>query len=185
MHRILLPLPGRHQSGNALLAIRVLEEAEKLGFVIPEEALKQGMAQVRWPARLEWNGRFLLDGAHNPPAMRALGAYVRSFLDEPPILLSAVMDDKDAESIAGELSAFIRAAVTVPLAEQRAMDPQTWAEHLRHHGITAYAEESLKSGLQKACELAGTGTVLCTGSLYLVGQLRDMLCMEDRPESDD
>ncbi len=74
-----LPLPalaGSMQLGNAATALAVLEAAEP-AILVPDDAVRAGLAQVRLPdgsrcfgADPEW----ILDVAHNPDAARALAA---------------------------------------------------------------------------------------------------------------
>ena len=67
-----VPLPGAHQRDNARVA-DVL--GARIGATRDERDL--GVAQVRWPARLETvstlQGDVLLDAAHNPDGVEALG----------------------------------------------------------------------------------------------------------------
>src|SRR5207237_4352073 len=62
-----LALAGRHQRDNAALALRALEVAPAL--VVAPEAMRTGLATVRWPGRLQVVRHapdVVLDGAHNP-----------------------------------------------------------------------------------------------------------------------
>jgi len=70
-----LRLLGRHQAANAAVALAVLGELEKTGWEIPEHAVRKGLAEVDWPARVEPLTRrpvIVLDSAHNPSSMEAL-----------------------------------------------------------------------------------------------------------------
>ena len=50
------------------------------------------------------------------------------------------------------------------------------AEYLRNAGAAADAWETVAEGVQNAMELAGEdGVVLCFGSLYSIGSIRDAL----------
>ena len=64
-----------HQAANAAVALAVLGELEKTGWEIPERAVRKGLAEVDWPARVETLTRrpvIVLDSAHNPSSMEAL-----------------------------------------------------------------------------------------------------------------
>jgi dihydrofolate synthase/folylpolyglutamate synthase len=83
-----LALRGRHQVANAVTAIRLLEELDaRRMFVIPPDAIRAGVEQVEWPARLELierGGRqVLIDGAHNPAGARALASYILEVFEHP------------------------------------------------------------------------------------------------------
>jgi dihydrofolate synthase / folylpolyglutamate synthase len=77
-----LPLQGAIQLYNSAVAIAALQLLREQGWQISDDAIAEGMAKTRWPARLqwvEWQGhRLLIDGAHNP----ASAAVLRQFLDE-------------------------------------------------------------------------------------------------------
>lgn len=79
-HRYEGPLPalaGVHQRENAALSVATLFMLAELGVDVDVRA---AMEKVRWPARLETletpDGRYLIDGAHNPAGARALAAHL-------------------------------------------------------------------------------------------------------------
>ena len=64
-----LALLGRHQLHNTATVMETVDSLRERGWEIPDEAVRTGLASVKWPARLEVLGRdplFLLDGGHNP-----------------------------------------------------------------------------------------------------------------------
>ena len=68
---VTLGLHGRHQAGNALLALRVVEAlALRDRWQLDGDALQDGLRRLRLPGRFErreWRGRpVVLDGARNP-----------------------------------------------------------------------------------------------------------------------
>lgn len=65
-----LNLPGAHQIENAMSVLAMVEELRRQGWTIPDQAVYEGLASTVWPARLEWCGRILIDGAHNPQGVR-------------------------------------------------------------------------------------------------------------------
>jgi dihydrofolate synthase/folylpolyglutamate synthase len=71
-----LGLAGQWQRTNGAVALAMAEALRGQGWPIPAAAINQGLAEARWPGRLElcrWQGQELLvDGAHNPPAAAAL-----------------------------------------------------------------------------------------------------------------
>ena len=84
-----LALRGRHQLGNAVVAVRVLEELGAAGLDVPAAAIRRALTEVRWPGRLDLRERdarhrVLLDAAHNVAAAAAFGAYVREIRTRGP-----------------------------------------------------------------------------------------------------
>lgn len=170
-------LRGRHQAENACAALGAVDALRRQGFSIPQSAIRAGMADVRWPGRLEYFGRVLLDGAHNDPGVRALCRYCDDWLNkDKTVLLTGMMQDKEVEKMARRLSARVRCAVCCQPEVPRAMAAGDLAQAFEQHGCRAYAEPEAKQALERARAIAGPeGTVLCAGSLYLIGAMRTLL----------
>ena len=172
-----VPLAGAYQAENAALALTAVERLREKGWHIPEEAVRRGLAAVRWPGRFEVLGRdpvFLLDGAHNAHGMRAAAESLRRLLPGKKItLLLGILADKDA----GEMLDLL-----VPLAERvfvlrpdspRAMAPETLCALLAERGAEARPCAGVEAGIEAALAAAGRdGTVCALGSLYLCGEVR-------------
>jgi dihydrofolate synthase/folylpolyglutamate synthase len=94
-----LSLAGSHQAANAAVAIAALDELRSVGWNIPQSAIRRGLAEVRWPARIEVVGRsptVVLDAAHNVASIEALVRVLdESFSPSPRILVFATTRDKD------------------------------------------------------------------------------------------
>ena len=92
-----LPLLARYQPRNAVVAIEALRALRARGWQIPDSAIRQGLAQVRWPGRFELLRRdppFLLDGSHNAHGMRATADSLRAlFPGEKFVFLVSIMAD--------------------------------------------------------------------------------------------
>ena len=101
-----LGLVGDLQRHNAAVAVGAAEALAERGWPIDATAILRGLAEARWPGRLEarrFAGRpLLLDGAHNPPAALALRHELerRDRLDSQPAQsrrwLIAIQRHKDA-----------------------------------------------------------------------------------------
>jgi dihydrofolate synthase/folylpolyglutamate synthase len=166
------PLAGEHQVENARTAIAALAE---LG--VAPDAIRRGIAQSRWPGRLERvavNPEIVLDGAHNPASVRALAAYLDRFYDPRRVwLIYGAMRDKAVEEMTAIL--FPRAAhviVTAP-AQARALRPESIRELADHGDIRVAAD--LKAALGLAGEAAREDAIFVTGSLFLVGEARALI----------
>ena len=172
-----ISLPGEHQILNALTVLAVVDEMQKQGIRIPEEAVVSGIGNTFWPGRLEWCGRILMDGAHNAQGVKAFTEFTGTHLKgKRKILLSGVLKEKLSEEMLSRLAAAADEAVTVTPDSPRAMRADELSEKLIQKGIRAHAANCLKEGLQQAMELAGEdGIILATGSLYFIGALRSEL----------
>lgn len=176
-----IPLHGAFQLGNAAVALTVVHCLREAGMPIPTEAIYQGMAQTYWPGRLEWwpsKPQYLLDGAHNAQGMRALRTYVQEHLaGQERVLLSAVLEDKARDEMLDVLARLSETVVCTQVPGQpRAWPAEALAAALAQRGCQAIVREDFTSAMREAGILAGPeGVVLCTGSLYLVGAVRQVL----------
>ncbi|MBQ8556975.1 MAG: bifunctional folylpolyglutamate synthase/dihydrofolate synthase [Clostridia bacterium] len=170
-------LPGQYQQRNAMTVLALVETLARQGAAIPEAAVREGLARTVWPARLEWSGNMLIDGAHNPQGVAALADYVQEHLaDRRRVLLSGVLKDKLQPEMLEQMVHIAREIVTVTPDSPRAMEAAEYAAHLNGCGGHARAAESLAAGLAQACELAGQdGIIIAAGSLYFAGALREAL----------
>lgn len=177
---LIVSLRGRHQAENACAALGALHALRQRGYMIPTEAVRRAMADVRWPGRLEAFGHVLLDGAHNDPGVRALCAYCDAWLPrEKTVLVSGMMADKDVEQMTRRLSTRVRCVVTTRPDVPRAMEAEALAQAFARHGLRTLAVPDPAEALARARAIAGPeGAVLVAGSLYLIGAVRALLRKE-------
>src|SRR5262249_39969698 len=98
-----LGLFGEHQAANAAVVLVCIEKLRALGWRLDDEAVAAGLAEVRWPARLEIVGgqpMVVLDCAHNLASAQALVETLRTSFDRPAgsarrLLVFAGSSDKD------------------------------------------------------------------------------------------
>jgi dihydrofolate synthase/folylpolyglutamate synthase len=179
------PLPGEFQATNAALAVAAVRALAPRGLPVADEAVLAGLAAARLPGRFEWmpipgGPAVVLDGAHNPEKMVALARDLPRTL--PPsrgklVVLFGALEGKRAEEMLGMMMAFADAlVVTAPwVLAKTSVSPERIAAIARRIGgdrpIEVAAEPA--AALDAARRLAGDdGTILVTGSLYLVGNLR-------------
>jgi len=172
-----LGLKGRHQIENAKVALLV---AEVLGesFPITGEHISAGLGNARHPGRLERQGRFLFDGAHNPAGAEALRAYLDESVEEPVTMIFGAMREKDIARIANTLFPSAKVLVLTQPQNSRAMTVAELSEYVppefdRGKVITT-------ANVAEAIEAAGSataenGVIVVTGSLYLVGEAKSLL----------
>jgi dihydrofolate synthase / folylpolyglutamate synthase len=174
---LVLPLPGRFQMRNALAAVAAARLLAERGYPVDDDAIARGIANVRWPGRLERladHPAIFLDGTHNPAGARELLAFWQEQFPERRILLVyGAMRDKAVDEICGLL--FPRAGTVILTAprQSRAISADVLAEMTGHlaREIEIVAEPA--AALERALELAQPEDVIfATGSLYLVGDLR-------------
>jgi dihydrofolate synthase/folylpolyglutamate synthase len=101
--RVELALVGRHQAANAAVGMAVLAELGRAGFEIPQEAVRRGLAEVRWPARIQLlrtRPAVVLDSAHNVASVEALAEVLgESFSSPRRLLVFATTRDKNVRGM--------------------------------------------------------------------------------------
>ena len=189
-----VPLLGRFQAGNVAVALGVMDALAAAGFAITTEAeRRQGLAEARWPGRmevLEVDGLdVLLDGAHNPDGARTLAETVDQLSSSLPqgraVLMLGAMADKDVPAMveALETSPVLADATLVasgvpgttrghPAASLAA----AWQRRRRAtQAVRAidHADEALAEAVRTA--RSEGGPLVVAGSLYLIGHVRARL----------
>lgn len=175
-----IPLIGRHQLINCATAVTALLAAKDAGVRISDEQIRQGMAAVRFPARLELLGEhpvLLLDGAHNPSGARALADAAEKFLSgKRCVAIMGMLRDKDYTHALAALVPCFDKILTLTPDSPRALPAEELAESARLLGGDAQAVVSPRDAIALAKKLAGAdGAVVVCGSLFLAASLRPML----------
>ena len=177
---LFLPLLGDHQLHNASVVLSIADTLIEIGWNISEQNIRDGIRDVSWPGRFDIVGRdplFIIDGGHNPQCIDALVVNIRDYLkDRKIIALTGVLADKDYGEMYRPMMPYIQEFVCITPPNPRKLEAQELAEHLRRVGATATACETIAQGVQTATQKAGKdGVVLCFGSLYTIGDIRNAL----------
>jgi dihydrofolate synthase/folylpolyglutamate synthase len=175
LERLTVNLAGRHQYKNAAVALAVIELLQEKGLPVPEAAIREGLAGVRWPGRLEripQDPRVILDGAHNPDAARTLAeALKRDHLKGRRFLVMGIMADKDEDTILSTLLPLAQTVIFTRPHYFRAAKPEDLARRAESHDLEVLLEPEVSRAVQRARSLAGPqDQVVVTGSLYTVGE---------------
>jgi dihydrofolate synthase / folylpolyglutamate synthase len=174
-------LTGPHQLENAAAALAALEVfAESQHIRIDEEAVRRGLASVRFAGRIEVMQRkptVILDGAHNEEKIGALIETIRQvFHYDRLILVLAMLEAKTALPIVRGLAAV--ADVIITTAPDVKGKPAIPAEQLAQIAREAGAKDVRANGspgeaLQQAMRVASArDLIIVTGSLYMIGDVR-------------
>ncbi len=178
---LISPLPGAHQAGNVALALRVLELLPP-ALLPDQEAVMEGVAEVRWPGRLQIEerpeGTWVFDVAHNVAGVGALAASLpRLGLPEPHVLLVGIQGDKDWRAMLPPLFAMTREAV---LTQPPSVPPERRWHPLEAAGAVEsrpnlHILPDFEEAMEGARNAAGKGTVVVTGSHHTVGDAMQLL----------
>lgn len=186
---LFLPLFGAHQAQNAACAIVAVESL--LGGPVPEEPLREALAEVTSPGRLEVVRRsptIVLDAAHNPHGAEASAAALEeSFTFTTLIGVMGVMADKDYEGVLAAFEPHLAHLVCTQNSFERCLSAEALAVQAREifgpDRVTV--APLLADAIEQAATLAeagqalgdplGAGGVLVTGSVVTVGEARALL----------
>ena len=155
---------NRENAVTALAALKVLKKGSR-----------DGLSNVVWPGRFQRVGRFIIDGAHNPPAARALAAALSKyapFTGSVPTLIAGFCGDKDVDETLRILAPLVRKGIAVRTNNPRSLDPEELAQKMEAAGIPAISCDSIHLVLEKMGSVpsgSGVDTLIC-GSLFLAGE---------------
>ena len=165
-----IALAGSHQKQNAALSVAALRAAK---IDADDSAIARGLASIDWPARFQrWDERTIVDGAHNPAAVRTLAETWREiFGGERATLVLAVLSDKDLRGICEALVPISNFVLLPKIRSERAADPQELARVLVN--ITPPLPYSIMPSIGEALDLAQAkpNPILITGSLHFAGEV--------------
>jgi dihydrofolate synthase / folylpolyglutamate synthase len=178
-----LGLRGDFQRRNAATALAVLEVLDRKGLRVSERDITEGLKHPYWPGRvhvISHNPLIVLDGGHNPAAVRVLADSVgREFRYKKLILVLGIMKDKD---IAGVVRAIVPKADYVIYsrpAYDRAAAPEEIRQKARSFGKPGEVLSPLKDAIERAKTIAGSeDMILICGSLFTVGEAMTRLAPE-------
>ena len=172
-------LPGRHQVRNAVMVSIAVDCLRDRGWEISEEAVREGLANAVWPARMELlrdDPVFLLDGAHNLQCMQALEEGLSDFFPGKKIVfIFGILADKAVDPMIDLLIPHAAQFVCFTPENLRALPVDALAERIRGKGVPAYIARDPKEAVMLAQELADGGPVCACGSLYMAGPIREII----------
>ena len=169
-------LHGAFNRENALTALAALKV---LAPRLPRAAIEEGFAHVVWPGRFQRVGAYLIDGAHNPPAARALVAAWKQAWGlpegEPSLsLVAGFCGDKDVDATLEILSPLCARGFAVRTNNPRSLAPERLADKMTAAGIPSVPCATLKTALDAALQASAPAgaqpAVLVCGSLFLAGE---------------
>lgn len=175
-----IPLHGEHQIKNASVVMEAVSTLRGSGWNISDDALREGLASVRWPARFQIMAEdplFILDGGHNPQCAEAA---VKCFEDLLPgqkaDFLLGILSDKDYTQMLDILGPCAASFHCIAPEYERALDAGALADEIRSRGFETYIYDDLGCAIEAVLDSAANKNrpVMCFGSLYLAGEVLDI-----------
>ena len=167
----------KFQDQNAATVACAMHVLESTGFDSPPSSLSSAHISWHWPGRfqvLTGAPTVVLDGAHNPAAMKVLKDSMLNFAGNRPVhIVFSALGTKDLSTMLETLTPMAASIRLTPSSVSRSLS----ASELADLGTGLHVCEGPKSALREARELASgdDGIVLVTGSLFLVADALEEL----------
>ena len=173
-------LCGEHQITNAATALGALELLKEKGVDISEKSIYEGLAEVKWPGRLEIVSEqplVILDGAHNPAGIESLKQYLNNNLNGRRLtLVVGIMADKSWRAMLRSLIPIAHRLIITSPQNSRAVDPYSLAAFIRPFYKEFDVIPCVGHAVATAIKQAKCKDAVCvTGSLYAVGEAKAYL----------
>ena len=164
-------LPGSFNRENAVTAIASLKVLAAKGAQRGAKEFLKGLGNVIWPGRFQKVGNFIIDGAHNPPAAKALRTALETegFRQKTLDLICGFCGDKDVGEVLSILAPVVQKGYAVKTNNPRSLSAEETAAKMRAAGIDALACPSLGSAIKQSNN-PNNRTLIC-GSLFLAGEV--------------
>jgi dihydrofolate synthase/folylpolyglutamate synthase len=177
-------LPGRHQYGNAALAVATLRA---IAPDLPASAFERGLMEAQWPARLQRlkggplvaraprGAEVWLDGAHNDAGGRVLAEAMADFEEAAPrplAMICGTLKTKDTAAFLAHFKGLVREVIAVPIpGEHIARPAEEVAGFAASAGLAASVAPGVGAALDALCgrDWPKPPRILIAGSLYLAG----------------
>jgi dihydrofolate synthase/folylpolyglutamate synthase len=186
-----LTLVGEHQARNLALATAAIEQLSKQGWDIPVSAVRDGLARLRWPGRIEVVGQaptVIVDAAHNWEAIAALLRTLdECFVARRRILVFAATRDKDVAGMLRQLLPhFDTVIVTCFQNNPRHVPVESLVQTA--WGLSdqpLHVASDPPAAWKLARRFASPDDLICiTGSFFIAAEMRDLIVEAGLPAAD-
>ncbi|MDC2845822.1 bifunctional folylpolyglutamate synthase/dihydrofolate synthase [Limosilactobacillus mucosae] len=180
--RFQLGLLGEYQVDNAAVAITMAQlYLKQQGLPLDVRSFRQGLADTRWPGRLEVvndSPLVVLDGAHNLPGMQALTTTIKDdFKNMEIYVLVAILADKQYQLMLGEIASLPNVHLMLtnfagPGPKRPSADLKKAAQDIETRWPIKTAASWQEGLLKISKEASADDAILITGSLYFISEVR-------------
>ena len=179
-----IPFSMEYQTINAYLAISAIEVILKSEEIQVDDhiihLIKEGLLETKWPGRMEEvSENVFIDGAHNYEGMEAFCKHVSEVSKQKKIyILFSVVKEKEYHEMMDLILEINNCGgfYVAPVKNSRALAVTDMGEYLRENSVVpVYMYNDLKTAYFQAKKALKTNEILfCTGSLYMVGELKNL-----------
>lgn len=172
-----LRMVADYQMKNASLAIKTIQVIDK---EIEDALIQRGIQKTKWAGRMEMIlPKVYLDGAHNENGITEFIKTVKHFKNGRKVLLFSAVKEKDYKKMIQDIGKEQQfSAVIVTAIHNKRMIPleELQTEFEKNVDCKVIAIEDVKEAFDQTLKLKGQdGLAFCVGSLYLVGEITDII----------
>jgi len=181
IYNLTIPLLGEHQIENVMVSILMVQELQKIGWKISNDAIALGIKNVKWPGRFEILNRqplVIIDGAHNLNSFQKLRKTIKDYLPGKKItLIFGVSEDKQVKLMLRSIMDVVDRLIITKSEHPRALETliiRKIADEVGYRKIEII--ENIDSAIKKVFYSAKDDEIiLASGSLFIAGAVRDIL----------
>ena len=176
---ILLPEPnllGEHQLGNISTSIAA---ARKI-FNVKDEHIKKGVTKIELKGRLEeinsgklkdliGKNRLIIDGGHNVGASLAIANWIKT-QNQDVHLICGMLKDKSHREFIKSFENIVKSISLIDTPNQESISKEEFKQKLNGINIKINLSESIEESIKSISKFQNS-IGLCTGSLYLIGEI--------------
>lgn len=177
---------GTYQGINVATAIETILCLEKQEYKV-ERYIKPGLSKAKWNGRMEIiseNPLFIIDGAHNPGAVKELRNSIDLYFTNKRItFIMGVLADKDFEKEASIIADRAENIITVTPNNGRALDGKELAKTVSLYNQKTKYIESIDNAVKSAMDFVREGQtdmILAFGSLSHLKDIKQAVKAERR-----
>ena len=170
-------LLGDHQIENASTAIATILKLNELGYSISKKIINKGILKTRWPGRLE-KGKLkdievYLDGAHNIDGAKKLLNYFKNKKIKVWLIIG-MLKNKNLFDFLKKMKPILNGVIAVSIPnEKNTFLPEEIIKVCKLLRLESFSQPSINKANQFLIKKIKPKIVLISGSLYLVGKIRD------------
>lgn len=169
-------LLGDYQVKNAVTALTAVECLRRVGYEIPEEAIRNGLYRTVWRGRFEvvrTSPLFLIDGAHNEEAAATLARNIKIYFPNRRILyIIGMLADKDYDAVLSHTGPYAERIYTVTPDNPRGLRSDILADTARKYCGRVFDAGRVSEAVILALEASGKEDVIIAfGSLSYLNEV--------------
>ena len=162
-----IALPGRHQAGNAALAIAAVSMLPEYTDIIAPHVV-EGLSRISWPCRMQKMIAMpiVIDVTHTLAGARCLQNDIGEIYHKV-VLVLGMLNDKDIDGVSRELAPIAEKVFITAPRSPRAESPEVVAEFMSKYHQDVTVVPTVAEAMDMAMECRGDLNILATGSFRM------------------